>query len=156
MSLWGALPWENDDAADWLADLEDEPSLVAINEAIDDVLGAAHAGYVEVTEGTAGAAAAEVLAQSLEPPAEHQIVSSDALEQLRAMLLRLAPGARVSAIDRALNGLKAIVDVQRSEVAQLIGADKTLSDQWDSIMGQLIQRLQVIRSRLIATGDQSL
>ena len=38
MSIFGFLPEENDDSADWLDDFKISPSVVLLNDAFDDLL----------------------------------------------------------------------------------------------------------------------
>ncbi len=55
MGTWGALPFENDAALDWLADLE-RRGTVAIDEALGDVTGREAADSDEASEAVAAAA----------------------------------------------------------------------------------------------------
>ena len=60
MGAWGSGPFDNDDAADWLAELEDR-GIEAIAAAFDAIPSDV-AQYVEIPECSAAVAAAEVLA----------------------------------------------------------------------------------------------
>ena len=64
MGAWGLRFDQNDDAADWLAEFADEPSW----EAVDSVLSACSAEYVEAPECSMALAAAEVVAAGLGSP----------------------------------------------------------------------------------------
>ncbi len=61
MAEWGAGPFENDDAADWVYELEESPRLSTLQRALD----VATMRYVEVREGSVAVAAAEVVAATL-------------------------------------------------------------------------------------------
>lgn len=77
MSIWGPGPFENDDGADWFADLRDEPSLALIREALEEIADPAHAGYIEVTDGAEAVAAAGVLAKLLGSPGDDPLIDED-------------------------------------------------------------------------------
>lgn len=63
MGAWGVGIFENDDAADWICELEDHQG----DEFLLDTLSAANEnnGYLEVTDASRALAAAEVVAYSL-------------------------------------------------------------------------------------------
>ena len=49
MSIYGFLPEENDDSADWLEDFKISPSAILLNDAFDELL-SSDSKYKEVTE----------------------------------------------------------------------------------------------------------
>jgi hypothetical protein len=59
VGAWGTGIYDNDDAADWSADVSDR-GIAAVEDAIDAVL---DAGYVEAPEGSCALAAADVVAR---------------------------------------------------------------------------------------------
>jgi hypothetical protein len=67
MGAWGAKTFENDDARDWVYELEDSTTLEPIKDAILAIT--ENDDYVEADECSAALAAAEVLAALKERPA---------------------------------------------------------------------------------------
>jgi len=59
MGAWSAGPFDNDDAADFLMELEDAPSWQTVRRVFDEVL--SHADYVELSEGARVCAAAALI-----------------------------------------------------------------------------------------------
>lgn len=69
MGTWSALPFGNDDAADWAYALEEEQGLEPIEEAFDAVLQVGTA-YLEAPEAAGAVAAAELVACLLGRPGD--------------------------------------------------------------------------------------
>lgn len=129
MSIWGGAPDANDDAADWLADLRDDPSMAALRDAFDAV-GAEDAGaYLEVTEAACAVMAAAVLADLLEPR-QPDAVDMDARTALKDDFDRLTEEQRKKLISAAARSLLFASDATRSELAQLMGEDERLAAEW--------------------------
>ena len=64
MGAWGAGPFENDDAADWVIELETSDNADVLRRALSLDAG----GYVALPEGAIAVAAAEVVATGLGRP----------------------------------------------------------------------------------------
>lgn len=115
MGAWGTGPFDNDDAGDWVFQLEDD-GVPAVRAALDV---AAHPGADEAAEAVA---ASTVVALALGAPAESSAEVDDwlatagatALDELRG----LAPSA-AAALRRVLDG---------SELAELY--DEVGADEW--------------------------
>jgi hypothetical protein len=69
MGAWGAGNFENDDALDWLGELEETADLSLVEQAILAVLTSDN--YVEAGEGCIALAAAEVMAALQDKPVEN-------------------------------------------------------------------------------------
>jgi hypothetical protein len=69
MGAWGAGPFENDHAADWVWDLEESSDDSVIIAALHGVSDLEAAEYLEAPVATLGLAAAEVVAAALGSPA---------------------------------------------------------------------------------------
>ena len=141
MSIWGAGAEQNDDAADWLADLAEEPTVVALNDAFDEVLNLERDDYLEVTEGAIAIAAAGVVAQLVDPQADFTLLDEDAVLQLQAQHHKLAKGAQRSLVKRALRCVSMVSDATRSELQQLVNEDTDIGQAWASGMQRLSLRL---------------
>lgn len=141
MSIWGPLPYENDDAADWLADLDDEPELVFIHEAFDEVLGVDASPYLEVTEGAQAVAAAAVVADLLEGVTDEELIGADCMDDLLEQARRMHPSAIASMAWRALRALAAVSRADGSELAELMDGEPEIGAAWRACVGQLQQRL---------------
>ena len=151
MSLWGPNPYENDDAADWLADLADDPSIVALNDAFDDVLPASGSDYLEVTEGATAVAAAAVVAVLFGQPGSEPepLIDEDTMDALDEQRDQLAPGARLSLVERALRSVKAVSqDIESSELYALAMEDDDIGKAWKKSVAGLIRRLEKARKVL--------
>ena len=68
MGAWGLGAFENDDALDWVAELEEDESGDAVRRALDAAADAG--GYLEAPEGAEALAAAEVVAAAAGRPGE--------------------------------------------------------------------------------------
>jgi Domain of unknown function (DUF4259) len=149
MSISGANPTENDDAADWLNDFSEEPSIVALNGAFDDILGADEDDYLEVTECAVAVAAGAVIIELYGNQNSKRILESEDLETLQLLEKELRPGARKSLIKRAIKSLKIILlETDRSELAGLMKEEAVLWEQWKGNMLQMIDAFQVIHQDL--------
>ena len=62
MGTWGAGPFDNDDAADWLADLGTQATRQQVREAVLRAIDALEGAWVETPDAQVGIAAAEVVA----------------------------------------------------------------------------------------------
>lgn len=141
MSVWGPLPYENDDAADWLADLDDEPEMALVHEAFDEVLGVDAPRYLEVTEGAQAVAAAAVVADLLEGLADDELIDPDSLEVLAEQARRMHPSAVASTAWRACRALAVVSRAEGSELAELVAEDPEISSAWDAHVADLLRRL---------------
>ena len=148
MSVWGPGPLENDDALDWLAELESEPSIVALNEAFDDVLRTDGADYLEVTDGAAAVCAAVIVAALVADTLEGIPLSEHAGRQLRRHYTGLLPSARTSLIRRALQSLNACADETRSELFELTHEAPAVGQAW-------LEEIDAMRLRLAGGAKQA-
>jgi hypothetical protein len=69
MGAWGAGSFENDDALDWVAALEESRGLKVVKAALREVMDAGD-GYLEVDVASRGVAAAEVVAGLNDAPGD--------------------------------------------------------------------------------------
>ena len=143
MSVWGPRPEENDDAADWLADFADEPSILALNDAFDAILGPGKNDYLEVTEGAVAVAAAAVTAEMFGRTASTSLLELEDRTELRNVARKLVAGARISLIERALQSLTIVTtDAKRSELHQIWQEDTKGANAWIRHAKNLAQWLE--------------
>lgn len=158
MSVWGPGPFENDDAADWLSEVEEEPSLEVIDDAVSEVADPANVGYVEIPDGAVAVAAAELLAQLLGKPgatsiAEGEAFDEDAFSSLAEEAGRLGPGAKERVVRRAYTAVDRVLnDQENSELRQVLQEDKSGMSAWTNVMQDLLNRLQAIAASLKPGG----
>jgi Domain of unknown function (DUF4259) len=69
MGAWGAGIWENDDALDWISELEDSEGWAILKATLREVIDAGD-GYLEAPVAARGLAAAEVVAGLNDVPAD--------------------------------------------------------------------------------------
>lgn len=149
MSIWGSGPFDNDDGADWFADLRDEPALNSIREALEEISDLAHVGYVEVTDGAEAIAAAEVLAELLGSPGDDPVLAGDHLddlvETLRGELQRASKSDIKNLVKQAIDALDIVVnDAENSELRQMWEEDAEDMQAWTAVVGKLRERLHAI------------
>ena len=133
MGAWGAGSFENDDAADWLADFCGEPSGGRIANALSTVAEMGVGEYLEAPECSVGLAAAEVVA------ALKGLPHPDLPEQVRECVTGLKIGAApemVSLASRAVERIKT-----DSELKELWDESED-PGEWYAAVGDLAARLK--------------
>jgi hypothetical protein len=129
MGAWGAGHFENDTAADWIAEIAEDGSADDVREALSRVVEADE--YVEAPDGCEALAAAEVVAAARgRAPAE---ADEDAVAAA-ARMPELAADAPL-----ALAALAAVLDPERSELHQLW--DEAEPEEWLAAVADLRARL---------------
>lgn len=109
MGAWGVGVFDNDDACDWVYDLEKSDGLDVIESTLDKLINDEE--YIEAPEGCNALAAAEVIAALSSRP------SAGLTEEVRAWLEgKPAPGAELIAKARKATDA---VESERSELFQL-------------------------------------
>lgn len=128
MGAWGAGPFENDDASDWVYEIEPSEDAATVRAA----LAVGDVDYIEVDEGSIAVSAAEVVAASIGRP------RSDLPEEIVAWVARngshLRPvdaSAAISAVERVLG--------EDSEIKELW--DDAGDDSWERSVRELLGRL---------------
>ena len=108
MGAWGAGPFENDDAADWVWDLEESSDDSVIASALGAVADLSADEYLEAPEATMGLAAAEVVAAAFGAPApilpegvsnwiagSHVVMSPNLLGEARTTVERVSTNSEL-------------------------------------------------------------
>ena len=112
MGAWGIGPFDNDDVEDWLLELDDADSLELVEEAIAAV--EAGGDYLEAPDASVGLAAAEVIAATLDNPAD----------ELPESIERFVAGLEDPADDE-------LVARARAAVQRVVGEDSELRELWE-------------------------
>ena len=145
MSIWGPGPFDNDDGADWFADLRDEPALNLIREALEEISDQTHVGYLEVTDGAEAVAAAEVLAELLGSPGDDPVLDEELeelAESLKKELKRESKRDIQKLVKQAIDALEIILnDAENSELRQMWEEQAGEMSAWTATMTKLQQRL---------------
>jgi uncharacterized protein YpuA (DUF1002 family) len=145
MSIWGPGPFENDDGADWFADIRDEPSLESIREAFEEIADPAHVGYIEVTDGAEAVAAAEVLAELLGSPGDDPVLDEELEELTEALKKELKRESKrdiEKLVKQAIDALEIVLnDTENSELRQMWEEQAEEMLAWTAAMTTLQQRL---------------
>ena len=133
MGAWGAGSFDNDDAADWLAEFCDDPNEGALSGALTTVAEADAEEYLEAPECSFGLAAAEFVAALKGAP------SSDMPDEARACLAKLTVKANPGLVSLALRAVERIRT--NSELRELWDE---LEDpgEWYAAVGDLEARLK--------------
>jgi hypothetical protein len=130
MGAWGTAAFDNDDASDWVFELEKD-GIAAIDMALKEALGP---GELEMPTDVNAIAAGEVIAAARGRPVEG--LREDILALAHALAQSVTPdhAARAhAAVARVLAG---------SEVAELWGETDD-DDEWRGLVQDLIRRLTV-------------
>jgi hypothetical protein len=148
MSSWGPGPFDNDDGADWFADLRDQPALQSIRDAIEEIAEPAHVRYLEVTDGAEAVAAAEVLAELLGSPGDDPVLDEELeelAEALKKELKRESTRDIKKLVKQAIDALEIILnDVEDSELRQMWEEHAEGLSDWIAAVTALQQRLREV------------
>jgi hypothetical protein len=136
MGAWGTESFANDDAMDWIADLEAAKDLRAVRAALDAVPRDG-ADYIEAPIGSVALAAAEVVA-ALRGRAAVKLP-----EEVTAWVRANPQVPDASLVDMAARVVKTVSeDEGRSELRQLWGeADPEDHESWHASVADLRRRL---------------
>jgi hypothetical protein len=132
MGAWGLGPFENDSACDWVYELEESKDLKVIESAFDAVL---HGGFVDLDEGSACVAAADVLAALNGTPDEDEIYPEEIETWVNSANLIIS-GALLEKANHSLD----IVLSENSEL-NLLWEESDEYEQWKSQILLLKARL---------------
>ena len=145
MSIWGPGPFDNDDGADWFADLREEPKLQSIHEALNEITDPEHIGYLDVTDGAEAVAAAEVLAELLGSPDNESVLNVELEEVTKALRenIKLEDRRNIKRlIQRAIDAIEIVLnDAENSELRQMWDEDPDNMPAWAAAMMSLQKRL---------------
>lgn len=134
MGAWGFGSFDNDDAADFLADVVESGDLSLIREVFDNVLTSTE--YVEAPDASQAIAAAEVLAAAIGRPTS----AGQQEEELGEWLSRLRPSVEPALIAQARDALVRIL-APNSELRELWEEADEFPD-WQATVAELLQQLQ--------------
>ena len=132
MGAWGENTFENDDAADWLAEFCDEPGEDSLLDAFA-VVNDADEDYLEAPESSAALAAAELVAGLHgQPPADLPARARECLENFK-----LKPSAALLAAAQ-----KAVARVQTDSELKELWEESNGAAQWQTAVQNLAKRLK--------------
>lgn len=132
MGAWGPGAFENDDAGDWVYDLEGADDLDLVRDALEEAVQVS--GYLDLGEGARAVAAAEVLAAASGRP------GPGLPEAIVAWLDTVAPAVSDDERSLARRALERVVG-PRSEITEL-WAEAPDGAVWRSSIDDLRSRLQ--------------
>ncbi|SNR29685.1 MULTISPECIES: DUF4259 domain-containing protein [Hymenobacter] len=130
MGAWGYNNFDNDDAADFLAEFREDPSEVLLLEAL--VTAVEEEGYLEVDAAGAALAAAEVVAAWLGQP------SPDFPDDLLPRADNLDVSDEDELVELAQQATRAVL--QKSEMRDLWEESAEFT-QWQAAQANLLERL---------------
>ena len=134
MGAWGHGAFENDDASDWLYELEDDADGRLLMEALD----VSGEEYLEAPEGAVAIAAAEVVVAAQGRSAAGLPDEARAwVEAHRDIVLPECRAAALAAVDRVLK--------DGSELRDLWSDSEEGGDEWIAALEDLRRRLQESR-----------
>ena len=130
MGTWGAGPFDNDDAGDWVYELEGADDLALVRDALEEAV-EAH-GYLDQRDGAIAAAAAEVVAAAAGRP------NSSLPEEVQAWLDTVSPKPTASDLDLARRALQRVC-ADKSELAE--HWTRAGREDWQAHVNDLLARL---------------
>jgi hypothetical protein len=135
MGAWGYGSFENDDALDFIDELQETGDFGLVREIFKTVL--SETEYLEAPEGCKGVAAAEIVAASLGHASEALQAQSEFFEWLTEM----QPSFEAELIIQAREVLNRIL-APDSELKELVEEGNNV-EEWEIPVQQLIERLQI-------------
>lgn len=133
MGAWDVGIYDNDDAADWSAELADR-GLMAVEDALDAAL---DAGYIEAPEGACALAAADVIARLVSGRGDDSAYCESVVTWVAAHP-EAPPPALVAKAARAVDRIGG----EDSELAELWSETGADSAQWRLTLEGVQQRLR--------------
>ena len=132
MGAWGAGPFENDDAGDWVWELEDDTDATVITAALGAVIDTGAGEYLEAGDANNAVAAAEIVASAR--GRRHPGLPTEATVWL---------DAHAGLVDRELIDLarRAVTRVAESSEARDLW-DEAGDTEWGPYIADLITRLR--------------
>ena len=131
---WGTGPFENDDALDWVWELEASTGPAVIVAALDSAADAK--SYIEAPSGSYAVAAAEVLAALVGKPSK--ALPPEVMAWTKTHSFK--PSADL--LRNSTLALANVLDENRSELAQLWSESGDLKQEWRSHLIDLSGRLE--------------
>ena len=133
MGTWGSDSFENDDAADWLADFCEAPDQLLILNTLSAVADLDASEYLEAPDCSVGIAAAEVVAAQKSAP------NANLPNDQRTLLSNLEIKLDLNLVEVALKALARIRT--NSELKELWDESETPAE-WDQAVSNLEERLK--------------
>ncbi len=134
MGSWGVLPFENDDALDWVWELEDAEDFAVLELSLEHVAAAEPNEYVEAADAEEALAAAEVVAALLGKPLEELPEPVEAfLERNRSK----KPNPELVSL-----AAKAVKRIQTSSELKELWEASDDAEKWDEVVDDLLSRLK--------------
>jgi hypothetical protein len=138
MGAWGHAPFDNDDAADWVAELEEAPDDGVLERTLAAVASAGADEYVEASDGACAVAAAEVVAAALGGSRDRLVAGGSFAEGAVAWVEAHGARVRPELVSVALAAIRRVRD--RSELRELW--DDAGADDWLAELAELERRLE--------------
>jgi hypothetical protein len=150
VSIEGPGLFDNDDAADWLGDLNEEPSLALIEEALAEAADPLHAAELEVSDCCTAVAAAEILTQLLgRPGSASRILDEEVYATLTEEMQLERPETIKDWLEQAIRAVDRVVhDEDNSELRHIWEEDPPGMGVWITAMHDLEKRLRALRANL--------
>lgn len=154
MSVWGANAFENDDAADWVAELEAEPGIERMLQAVDEVADPVHVGYIEIPDCCVAVAAAELLARLACRSSNSEPLSRESWSALVSEMQTYDLIKRLKMVDLAYHAVDRVLrDSDGSELHQHWMDSQFGYEVWAAAMEDLLDRLGRSRYALGERGQ---
>lgn len=131
---WDVGPFDNDDALDWVYELEASTDLSIVKAALEAVIESS--SYIEAPTASAAIAAAEVVAALNGKP--HSQLPDNVTSWVKEHNLK----GNEALIELAIQVIARVQDPSDSELAQLWSDSEELKDTWLTGLSELKRRLQ--------------
>lgn len=136
MGAWGIGNFENDDAGDWVYDLEKSKDKSILHKALNSVL--ENSEYIEAPECCEALAAAEVIYSGLS--SEHSSISEEVIKWLNKKPGLFKKSITFDTID-AKKSIAAINKILKSSELKELWEETNEFERWKNIENSLIEKL---------------
>jgi len=147
MSISGPGPFENGDAADWMSELADNPSIEVLSQALSEATGSTGITYLDIPECAAAVAAAEVVAGLFGTPEGGLPLDDEVIATLWRELLRTPRFEQQVLLDHAIAAVGFVLkEKDESELRQVWEDYDPRMVDWTAAMRCLNDRILTISS----------
>lgn len=131
---WDVGAFDNDDALDWVYEVAESSDVGPVRTALERV--ANSSGYLQSTDANYALAAAEVIAAVNGNP--NPMLPEEISDWISAVGLESDPGLT----ELAAKAIDRVLDLEKSELAQLWSDSPQMSELWKAEMTRLASRLE--------------
>ncbi len=142
MGIWGSQSSQNDDAADWLSEFTEQPSLSLLKSPILRAARTQAGTYLEVTECAEAIVAADVLTQLLGYPGKPAVLDKAASTAVLEGLRKVTAADIMEVVKQAAVAVQRVLADKNSELQQIWSEKPKAKRAWTKAVRDLAGRLK--------------